>query len=66
MCSVVGRGATEEHLLSKFFYLCEDGVWGVRKACAECYMSVSSACSQGKRQSDLAPMFVQLLCDQSR
>ena len=66
MCNVVGRGATEEFLLPKFFYLCEDGVWGVRKACAECYMTVSSACSQGKRQTDLAPMFVQLLCDQSR
>ena len=52
--------------LPKFYYLCEDGVWGVRKACAECFMTVSSSCSPVVRKSELSGLFVNLLCDQSR
>ncbi|XP_077982604.1 serine/threonine-protein phosphatase 4 regulatory subunit 1-like isoform X2 [Glandiceps talaboti] len=66
ICTVVGTGHTEDILLEKFEYLCEDGVWGVRKACAECFTQVSLSVSPEKRSEDLAPIFVRLLCDQSR
>ena len=52
--------------LPKFFYLCEDGVWGVRKACADVFMPVSCVCSPAVRQSELSPLFINLLRDQSR
>lgn len=52
--------------LPKFFNLCEDGIWGVRKACTECFMDVSSSLSPSARHNDLAQLFVGLLCDQSR
>lgn len=52
--------------LPKFYYLCEDGVWGVRKACAECFMVVSRACTSETRRSQLSGIFVNLLCDLSR
>jgi len=53
-------------LLPKFFYLCEDGVWGVRKACADVFMPVSCVCSPTVRQAELSPLFINLLRDQSR
>lgn len=52
--------------LPKFFYLCEDGVWGVRKACADVFMPVSCVCSSAVRQQELSPLFINLLRDQSR
>lgn len=52
--------------LPKFYYLCEDGVWGVRNACAECFVQVSQVCSAAVRHDDLTQLFVSLLCDQSR
>ena len=52
--------------LSKFFSLCEDGVWGVRKACADVFMPVSCVCSPAVRQAELSPLFINLLRDQSR
>ena len=52
--------------LDKFFYLAEDGVWGVRKACAECFSQVSCACSPEYRHKELAEVFVALLYDASR
>ena len=52
--------------LPKFYYLCEDGVWGVRKACAECFMAVSCSCSLEVRRGELSNLFVNLLCDLSR
>ena len=52
--------------LPKFFYLCEDGVWGVRKACADVFMPVSCVCSPTVRQTELSPIFINLLRDQSR
>ncbi|XP_076370654.1 serine/threonine-protein phosphatase 4 regulatory subunit 1-like isoform X4 [Tachypleus tridentatus] len=63
---VVGQKITEDILLYKFQYLCEDGVWGVRKACAEVFMPISCVCSMETRRKELAPLFVSLLCDQSR
>ena len=63
---MVGSEATEQVLLPKFFYLCEDGVWGVRKACADVFMPVSCVCSPTVRQSELSPLFLNLLRDQSR
>ena len=52
--------------LSKFACLCEDGVWGVRNACAECFVQVSRVCSMQVRRTNLTQLFVDLLCDQSR
>ena len=46
--------------------LCEDEIWGVRKACAETFMSVSCACTLQVRKQSLAPLFANLLIDQSR
>ena len=63
---MVGADATEKVLLPKFFYLCEDGVWGVRKACADVFMPVSCVCSPSVRQAELSPLFLNLLKDQSR
>merc|ERR1719510_2702736 len=42
------------------------GVWGVRKACADVFMPVSCVCSPTVRQSELSPLFINLLKDQSR
>ena len=66
MCTVVGPDNVQTYLLSRFVLLCEDGVWGVRKACAECFMEVSCACSLEIRKNDLAVLFVNLIADQSR
>ncbi|KAL5021325.1 hypothetical protein ScPMuIL_000480 [Solemya velum] len=66
ICTVVGEESTESQLLEKFYFLCEDGVWGVRKACAECFMAVSCSCSLSVRRNELANLFINLLCDQSR
>uniref|UniRef100_A0A8C6WL37 Putative WW-binding domain-containing protein n=1 Tax=Neogobius melanostomus TaxID=47308 RepID=A0A8C6WL37_9GOBI len=44
-CSIVGQEATEKLLMPKFFDLCSDGLWGIRKACAECFMMVSNSTS---------------------
>ena len=41
-------------------------MWGVRKACADVFMPVSCVCSPEVRQTELAPLFVNLLRDQSR
>jgi serine/threonine-protein phosphatase 4 regulatory subunit 1 len=46
--------------------LCQDGIWGVRKACAEVFMSVSCTCTLQTRKQSLAPLFANLLVDQSR
>ena len=49
-----------------FYSLCEDSVWGVRKACADVFMPVSCVCSPQVRKQDLSPLFINLLRDQSR
>ncbi|XP_062847328.1 serine/threonine-protein phosphatase 4 regulatory subunit 1 isoform X2 [Trichomycterus rosablanca] len=66
ICTVVGRKTTEELLLPRFFQLCSDNVWGVRKACAECFMIVSSATSQEVRSTKLSSLFINLISDPSR
>ncbi|KAK2508274.1 hypothetical protein MC885_003021 [Smutsia gigantea] len=60
ICSVVGQQATEEMLL------CSDNVWGVRKACAECFMAVSCATCQEIRRTKLSALFINLISDPSR
>jgi serine/threonine-protein phosphatase 4 regulatory subunit 1 len=52
--------------LPRFVDLCKDGIWGVRKACAEVFMSVSCTCTLQTRKQSLAPLFANLLVDQSR
>ncbi|XP_039075020.1 serine/threonine-protein phosphatase 4 regulatory subunit 1 isoform X5 [Hyaena hyaena] len=66
ICSVVGQQATEEMLLPRFFQLCSDNVWGVRKACAECFMAVSCATCQETRRTKLSALFINLISDPSR
>uniref|UniRef100_A0A4W5L2H6 Uncharacterized protein n=1 Tax=Hucho hucho TaxID=62062 RepID=A0A4W5L2H6_9TELE len=65
-CSIVGQDATEKLLMSKFFDLCSDSLWGIRKACAECFMIVSNSTSPGVRRAKLSPLFISLISDQSR
>lgn len=52
--------------LGKFYALCEDSIWGVRKACCECFAQVSSVCSPTVRRTDLSQLFINLIYDQSR
>ncbi|KAL0977912.1 hypothetical protein UPYG_G00163130 [Umbra pygmaea] len=65
-CSIVGQDATEKLLMSKFFDLCSDSLWGIRKACAECFMVVSNSTSPEVRRTKLSPLFISLISDQSR
>uniref|UniRef100_A0A3B3ZB60 Putative WW-binding domain-containing protein n=1 Tax=Periophthalmus magnuspinnatus TaxID=409849 RepID=A0A3B3ZB60_9GOBI len=57
---------TEKLLMPKFFDLCSDSLWGIRKACAECFMMVSNSTSPEVRRSKLSPLFISLISDQSR
>ncbi|KAM6147567.1 LOW QUALITY PROTEIN: serine/threonine-protein phosphatase 4 regulatory subunit 1-like [Erethizon dorsatum] len=66
VCHAVGREATEKFLLFKFFELCSDNVWGMRKACAECFMAVSYNSSPEVRRTQLSPLFIRLLSDPCR
>jgi len=52
--------------LPKFYFLCEDSIWGVRKACAECFAQVSTVCSPAVRRAELSQLFINLIYDQSR
>uniref|UniRef100_A0A8C2HK12 WW-binding domain-containing protein n=1 Tax=Cyprinus carpio TaxID=7962 RepID=A0A8C2HK12_CYPCA len=65
-CSIVGQEATEKLLMLKFFDLCSDSLWGIRKACAECFMVVSNCTSPEVRRAKLSPLFINLISDQSR
>uniref|UniRef100_A0A3Q2XK83 Uncharacterized protein n=1 Tax=Hippocampus comes TaxID=109280 RepID=A0A3Q2XK83_HIPCM len=65
-CSIVGQEATEKLLIPKFFDLCSDSLWGIRKACAECFMMVSNSTSPEVRRAKLSPLFISLISDQSR
>uniref|UniRef100_A0A8C7XXC8 Putative WW-binding domain-containing protein n=1 Tax=Oryzias sinensis TaxID=183150 RepID=A0A8C7XXC8_9TELE len=53
-------------LKDTFFELCSDSLWGIRKACAECFMMVSNSTSPEVRRSKLSPLFINLISDQSR
>ncbi|XP_013373795.1 PREDICTED: serine/threonine-protein phosphatase 4 regulatory subunit 1-like isoform X2 [Chinchilla lanigera] len=66
VCHAVGQEATEKFLLLKFFELCSDNVWGMRKACAECFMAVSYNTSPEVRRTQLSPLFIRLLSDPCR
>ncbi|XP_021110821.1 serine/threonine-protein phosphatase 4 regulatory subunit 1-like isoform X7 [Heterocephalus glaber] len=66
VCHAVGQEATEKFLLLRFFELCSDNVWGMRKACAECFMAVSYNTSPEVRRSQLSPLFIRLLSDPCR
>ncbi|KAH9370604.1 hypothetical protein HPB48_010733 [Haemaphysalis longicornis] len=63
--SIVGRVLTEDNL-GAFQSLCKDCIWGVRKACVEVFVPVSRACCLAIRRGSLAPLFLDLLDDQSR
>ncbi|XP_046535012.1 serine/threonine-protein phosphatase 4 regulatory subunit 1-like isoform X2 [Equus quagga] len=52
--------------IPKFFELCSDNVWGMRKACAECFMAVSYSTSPELRRTKLSPLFIRLISDPCR
>uniref|UniRef100_A0A3Q3VRU5 Uncharacterized protein n=1 Tax=Mola mola TaxID=94237 RepID=A0A3Q3VRU5_MOLML len=58
-CSIVGQEATEKLLV-------RNSLWGIRKACAECFMMVSNSTSPEVRRAKLSPLFISLISDQSR
>ncbi|XP_039768762.1 ankyrin repeat domain-containing protein 60 isoform X3 [Ornithorhynchus anatinus] len=66
ICNAVGQEATEKFLIPKFFELCSDSVWGMRKACAECFMAVSYTTSPEIRRIKLSPLFISLISDPCR
>jgi serine/threonine-protein phosphatase 4 regulatory subunit 1 len=52
--------------LPQFRNLCQDSIWGVRKSCADVFVPVAIVVSNRIRKQLLSPLFVNLLCDQSR
>nr|XP_033819600.1 serine/threonine-protein phosphatase 4 regulatory subunit 1-like isoform X2 [Geotrypetes seraphini] len=66
ICNAVGQEATEKFLIPKFLELCTDSVWGMRKACAECFMAVSYTASGEIRRMKLSPLFINLISDPCR
>ncbi|XP_029468613.1 serine/threonine-protein phosphatase 4 regulatory subunit 1-like isoform X2 [Rhinatrema bivittatum] len=66
ICNAVGQEATEKFLIPKFLELCTDSVWGMRKACAECFMAVSYTASGEIRRTKLSPLFINLISDPCR
>ncbi|XP_075819342.1 serine/threonine-protein phosphatase 4 regulatory subunit 1-like isoform X2 [Microtus pennsylvanicus] len=66
ICHAVGQEATEQFLIPTFFELCSDNMWGMRKACAECFMAVSCNTSPEVRRTQLSPLFIRLISDPCR
>uniref|UniRef100_A0A915LDY7 Serine/threonine-protein phosphatase 4 regulatory subunit 1 n=1 Tax=Romanomermis culicivorax TaxID=13658 RepID=A0A915LDY7_ROMCU len=66
ICKVLGPELTEKVLVLYLISLSQDAVWGVRKACAECFPDVSNLCCMQTRRRELAPVFIVLLADTSR
>ncbi|CAO2577452.1 Putative serine/threonine-protein phosphatase 4 regulatory subunit 1-like [Lemmus lemmus] len=66
ICHAVGQEATEQFLIPTFFELCSDNMWGMRKACAECFMAVSCNTSPEVRRAQLSPLFIRLISDPCR
>uniref|UniRef100_A0A8C5QVQ4 Putative WW-binding domain-containing protein n=1 Tax=Leptobrachium leishanense TaxID=445787 RepID=A0A8C5QVQ4_9ANUR len=52
--------------IPKFLELCSDSAWGMRKVCAECFMSVSYTTSSEVRRRQLSPLFITLISDPCR
>lgn len=66
LCLVFNLGFAYFWQIPKFFELCSDSVWGMRKACAECFMAVSYTTSPEVRRSKLSPLFISLISDTCR
>uniref|UniRef100_A0A8I5U5J6 Putative WW-binding domain-containing protein n=1 Tax=Pongo abelii TaxID=9601 RepID=A0A8I5U5J6_PONAB len=66
-CELCGDGKLfQVRKIPKFFELCSDAVWGMRKACAECFTAVSHSSSPGVRRTQLSPLFIRLVSDPCR
>ncbi|XP_044118704.1 serine/threonine-protein phosphatase 4 regulatory subunit 1-like isoform X3 [Neovison vison] len=66
-CELCGDGKFfQVRKIPKFFELCSDSVWGMRKACAECFMAVSYSASPEVRRAQLSPLFIKLISDPCR
>ncbi|XP_036177388.1 serine/threonine-protein phosphatase 4 regulatory subunit 1-like isoform X6 [Myotis myotis] len=66
-CELCGDGKLfQVRKIPKFFELCSDNVWGMRKACAECFMAVSYNTSPAVRRAQLSPLFIRLVSDPCR
>lgn len=50
----------------EFFGLCTDSVWGMRKACAECFLAVVHNTSPEVCRAKLWPLFITLISDPCR
>ncbi|XP_069846167.1 serine/threonine-protein phosphatase 4 regulatory subunit 1-like isoform X2 [Dipodomys merriami] len=57
---------SECYLIPKFSELCSDHVWGMRKACAECFVAASYNTSPEVRRTQLSPLFIGLVSDPCR
>eukprot|EP00731_Ephydatia_muelleri_P027013 Em0018g1113a len=66
LCPVLEQGTVDNSVLPLFLNLCQDEVWGVRKACAEVYTEVASSCTMENRYTALTPAFLKLLRDDSK
>ncbi|XP_061065771.1 putative serine/threonine-protein phosphatase 4 regulatory subunit 1-like [Eubalaena glacialis] len=66
ICHAVGQEATEKFLLPKFFELCSDDAWGMRKACAECFMAVSHNTSPEGHRARLSRLLITPISDPCR
>merc|ERR1719319_952935 len=66
MAPLIGQDMSERLFLQRFASLSADPLFRVRKACADVFMPVSCVCSPSVRQSELSPLFLNLLRDQSR
>ncbi|KAF4023475.1 hypothetical protein G4228_015095 [Cervus hanglu yarkandensis] len=67
ICHAARQEGPEQFLVSpEFFGLCTDSVWGMRKACAECFLAVAHNTSPEVCSAKLWPLFITLISDPCR
>ncbi|CAM9494339.1 unnamed protein product [Rangifer tarandus platyrhynchus] len=66
ICHAARQEGPEQFLPPKFFGLCTDSVWGMRKACAECFLAVAHNMSPVVCRAKLWPLFITLISDPCR
>src|SRR3989338_2642600 len=66
VAQVLGAELVREHLWSIYAALCEDEIWGVRRACAESIVVVSEVMGSAYAAEKITPLFVAFLRDTSR
>lgn len=66
VCKVAGYELSRERLFPAFHRLVHDDIWGVRKACAECYVTLSESLAPEDRGALMVPLFERMASDSSR